>query len=303
VTSETYLVAWRDLGLISPDQYTALSAIVRKERFSVFVELNAALYLGVLAIAAGSGWTAYAHFASLGDFVVLLALNSVFAGCLFYCFTRDEKTFVFDYVLYLGALTFAVVLGFIEFRYHLLRANSDYYLLASALVYFALAYRFDNRFVLSLALSALAGWFGVRLSTWLVLNGSIRDLMFVYGALVAGVGVWLHQAEIKPHFLETYLHVAANAMLAALASAAMDANAATVWVAVLVGASAASIALGSRYRRFSFVVYGFVYAYLGVSTAVVRRLHGGTEADAYFIVSALGVVLALVAMAKRRGAE
>jgi hypothetical protein len=192
-------------------------------------------------------------------------------------------------------------LGFVEFRYHLLQANSDYYMLASALLYFALAYRFDNRFVLSLALSALAGWFGVRLSTWLVFNGSIRDLMFVYGALVAGVGVWLRRVEIKPHFLDAYLHVAANAVLAALASAAMDANAATSWVVVLVGASAASIVLGSKYRRFSFVVYGFVYAYVGVSAAVVRRLPGETATYAYFIVSALGVVLALVAMAKRRG--
>ena len=36
--------------------------------------------------------------------------------------------------------------------------------LLSAVVFFAAAYRFDNRFVLSLALSTLGAWFGIKLN-------------------------------------------------------------------------------------------------------------------------------------------
>src|SRR5204863_5599832 len=110
----------------------------------------------------------------------------------------------FDYVLYAGCLVFALELAYLENRFHLLNDNSDLYLLGSAVIFFALAYRFDNRLVLSLALSSLAGWFGVRLSQSPLRYGdSLRPYAIGYGAVVAGMGGWLHRpgkAGIKKHF-------------------------------------------------------------------------------------------------------
>ena len=303
MTTETYLAAWRDDGIISPDQHAALVALVRKERFSVFLELNALLYVGVLAIAAGLGWTVHDHFAGLGDLLVLITLSAIFAGCLWYCFTRDDaRGFTFDYVLYLGCLTFAVGVGYVEFRFSLLKQNWDAYLLASAVMYFALAYRFDNRFVLALALSTLAGWFGIRLAMWQVLSGSVRVLMLVYGALVGAAGLAVYRANIKPHFLDAYLHVAANALLGALASGAMEWSDGAPWALALAAAAAVSIAMGTRYRRFAFVVYGFVYGYVGVSAQIMRSLNDASSIFAYFAVSGLAVVAALIALARRKAA-
>src|SRR5207249_7022702 len=91
-------------------------------------------------------------------------------------------------------------------------------LLASA-VFFALAYRFDNRWVLSLALSSLAAWFGLRVSRFgLVPGGALRVYALGYGGLVALAGTALHHAGVKTHFLETYLHVAAHVLFIALVS-------------------------------------------------------------------------------------
>ena len=73
---------------------------------------------------------------------------------------------VFDYVLYLGSLVWCVELAYLENRFHVLSGQWDLYLLATAVFFFFLAYRFDNRFVLSLALSSLAGWFGLTISHW-----------------------------------------------------------------------------------------------------------------------------------------
>ena len=303
MTTETYLTAWRDTGLISVDQHATLVALVRKERFSVFLELNALLYVGVLAIAAGLGWTVHDHFASFGDLLVLGTLSAIFVGCLAYCLTHDAaRSFAFDYVLYLGCLTFAVAVGYVEFRFSLLKQNWDGYLLASALLYFALAYRFDNRFVLALALSTLAGWFGIRLAMWQVLSGSVRGLMLVYGALVGAAGFAVYRANIKPHFLDAYLHVAANALLGALASGAVDWRDGGPWALALAAAAAVSIVLGTRHRRFVFVVYGFVYGYVGVSAQMIRALNDASAITAYFVVSGLAVVAALIALARRKAA-
>ncbi len=283
---------------------------MRKQRFSVHLELNALLYAGVLAFAGGLGWTVREHFASLGDMVIVVSLSAIVAGSLYYCFTRAAPystsqvaapTFAFDYVLLLACLAFAVDLWYIEFRFTLLREQWDMYLLASAGVYVALAYRFDNRFVLSLGLSTLAAWFGVRFSPEGFFTGAMRRVALVYGGSVAAVGLWMRGLAIKRHFFEAYLHVAANAMLFALASGVFGGDLPRLWLVGLLVAAAAAIERGIHVRRFAFVVYGIVYAYVGVSREVVRHVRADTLWLAYFVVSGAAVVVGLFVVSRRVG--
>ena len=308
MTTAEYLEAWRTGGAISDDQCAALLVLARKERFSVHLELNALLYLGVLAFAAGLGWTVREHFASLGDALIVVALFAIVAGSLGYCFRRaapystaqvPSPSFAFDYVLLLGCLAFAVALGYVEFRFQLLRERWDDYLLASATLYLALAYRFDNRLVVSLGLSTLAGWFGVRFSPEGFFGGSMRGVALAYGASAAAIGVWTSRLGIKRHFLETYLHVAANAMLFALASGVFAGDSPRLWLLGLLAAAAAAIERGIYARRFAFVVYGVVYGYVGVSREVVRHFESDTSSLAYFVASGVAVVVALFGLSRR----
>jgi hypothetical protein len=238
-------------------------------------------------------------------------VTGVFAACLGYCFTRGlpyapgrvaAPTFSFDYVLYLGCLVFAAEIAYLEYRFQLLGVDWHYYLLASAALYLALAYRFDNRFVLSLALSTLAGWFGVRLSASTFFVGSMRAIAFAYGAAVATTGVVFHQLAIKRHFVETYLHVAANAVLFALASATIE-SAAVFWLMLLAVACAAAIERGIHFKRFAFVVYGVVYGYVGLSGQMIRLIQSKTSILAYFVISGAMVVVCLALVSHLFGRE
>ena len=311
MTTERYLEEWRTAGLITVEQHALLAALVRRQRFPVFLELNALLYLGVVAIAGGVAWTLREHFASAGDAAVLVTLTSVFVGCLWYCFTRGmpyapervaAPTFSFDYVLYLGCLVFAAGLTYLEYRFQALGVDWHYYLLGSAALYFALAYRFDNRFVLALALSTLGSWFGVRLSASAFFGGSMREIAIAFGVAVAGIGLLFDRRRIKRHFLETYLHIAANAMLFALASGTLDRSLAS-WPLVLAGACAVVIERGIRFRRFAFVVYGVVYGYTGLSAEMLRATHRDAAILAYFVISGAAVVIGLVVLSRRFGRE
>jgi len=304
MTTLEQLEAWRSAGAITDDQCAALLALVRKQRFSVHLELNALLYLGVLAFGAGLAWTVREHFASLGDAAIVASLSVIVAGSLSYCFSRAAPystgqvaapTFAFDYVLLLGCLAFGVDLWFVEFRFQLLREQWDMYLLASAGLYLALAYRFDNRLVLSLGLSTLAGWFGVRFSPEGFFAGAMRRVALAYGGSVAAVGVWMHHLAVKRHFLEAYLHVAANAALFALASGVIAGDARLLWLAGLVVVAAVAIERGVNARRFAFVVYGVLYAYIGISAEITSRLHGEMSILSYYVISAVAVVAGLFA--------
>src|SRR4051812_27738130 len=295
---------WRITGVIRPEQFDVLSALVRKERFSVFVELHTAVYLGVLAFVAGLGLTIQTHFAGLGDAAILSGLTIVLAGSLYYCFSRgpayspgrvESPNFAFDYVLYLGCLVLGIALGYIEYRFALLHGSWDHYLLLSACVCFLLAYRFDNRFVLSLALSTLAGWFGLRLSQFPNFMGaSLRGTALIYGALVAATGFALYRADIKKHFLAAYLHIAANVVFMALLSMQVDGDAHVLYLVALLGLAALAVAIGLRAGRFAFVVYGIVYGYLGISARVLEDVNSLTVMLAYVAVSSTIVIASLV---------
>src|ERR1700753_3084196 len=169
------LEQWKERGVISSEQHTLLAGLARGEPYSLFFELNILLYAGVLAFVAGLGWTISTWSQQLGDVLVLAILSILLAASFWSCFSRAPAWSaaetaapppIFDYVLYLGSLVWCVELAYLENRFHVLSGQWDLYLLATAGLFFFLAYRFDNRFVLSLALSSLAGWFGLKISHW-----------------------------------------------------------------------------------------------------------------------------------------
>jgi hypothetical protein len=313
VTRIEQLDQWLATGRLRPEQHAALASLTRRERLSVFVELNALLYLGVLAFVAGLAWTAGTHSEQWGDVAILVPSTSLLIGCCYYAFRRAPPyspdqvaapTLAFDYVLYLACLIFAVELGYIEYRFHLLRDQWDTWLLISAMAYLALAYRFDNRFVLSLGIASLGGWFGVRFSHLVVVvNEPFRAPALIYGGVVAAMGTGLYRLHIKRHFLETHLHVAANVVLSTLVSGVIASPAPSFWTLALLAVASGAAVAGVRFRRFAFVVYGVVYGYIGVSREILRGADGATATLAYLLVSAGVVIVGLVVLSRRFGRE
>lgn len=304
---------WTRAGLITDDQHRTLTALVSNDRVSLFVELNALLYLGVVSLVVGLGWTFQTYFTNLGDPFILTTFTLLCAGCLCYCFSKaapyshgevESPNLAFDYVLYFGCLVLSAELTYIEFRFHLFRGSWDNYLLFTSAAYALLAYRFDNRFVLSLALAACAGWFGLKVSALAFRTpDALRTSALVYSALVTGAGAVLHRRRIKPHFLEAYLHVAANVAFAAMVSGIGDPSIGLVYLGALLTLSAIAIAQGVRHRRFAFVAYGIVYGYAGISYEVLSPVSDEKIVFGYFIVTGTLVILALVLLARRFGRD
>jgi hypothetical protein len=213
----------------------------------------------------------------------------------------DSPNLGFDYILYLGCLLLGVELGYLETRFHLLDSQWDYYLLFSALVFFVSAYRFDNRFVLSLALSTLAAWFGIKTSRFEFFElSAVRASAISYGVIVIIAGLWLRKAGIKKHFLETYLHIATNVLLAALISG-VGAKAFWWYLPIALAAAALTFWGGLRYRRFAFVAYGIIYGYIIVSWQILNWRMGDTLILTYFVVSGVIVLLGMILLARRIG--
>ena len=305
MTIFTRLEQWKDEGTISPEQQAHLAALARREPFSLFLELNVLLYAGVLAFVAGLGWTVTTWSHQLGDVLIVAGLSAILAACAWYCFSRKpSSSLVFDYVLYLGSLTWSVELAYLEKRFHLLSGQWDYYLLATAVLFFFLAYRFDNRLVLALALLSLAGWFGLTISHWPShQDATYRAYAIIYSLIVGAAGVLLKSRGVKPHFFDTYLNIAANVLFWALLSGVFERHGYGVWFLALLIACGASLAWGLKRRQFAFVAYAAIYGYVGISSVLVRELTDTSTILSYFVVTGVAMLIALVWIARRFGRQ
>ena len=304
---------WEKRGALTAEQHALLDGLSRGKPFSVFLGLNILLYAGVLSFAGGLAWTVHTYSQQLGDVVILAALSGILSACLWYCFSRaspwspaetQSPNLILDYVLYLGSLTWSVELAYIESRFHLLSGQWDLYLLATACFFFGLAYRFDNRFVLSLALSALAGWFGLTISHWPGSNeASYRQYAILYSLIVATAGIGLQWKGVKQHFLGTFLNVAANVLFAAVLSGVFLRDGFLIWFSILLAACGASLAYGLVQKQFSFVAYAAVYGYIGVSSVLVRNVDNSNVILSYFVVTGTGMLVILWLIARRFGRQ
>jgi hypothetical protein len=311
VTTLERLEAWRHAGVIAPSQHDSLAALVRRDRFSVYVEISALLYIGVLSTVAGLVWIFRDYVNSLGHAAILSIFAALIAASMYYCFTRaspysngevEPPSLAFDYVLYFGCLTFSAMLAYLEVQMGVFRGWETHLLLAS-IVFGVLAYRFDNRFVLSLALSTLAAYLGLTFELFDTINTDrLRFYSIGYAVVVAATGFALFRQQIKPHFLDVFLHVGANAFLLATLSGVPGANG-LLYLALLLPLAAALIYLGVRFNRFAFVAYGTLYGYAGVSVKMLDALRSPTLSLFYLVVTGSIVVIALVVLARRFGRD
>ncbi len=305
------LELWKEQGTISTEQQAHLASLSRGEPFSLSLELNLLLYAGVLAFVAGLGWTISTWSQQIGDVLVLTILSIILSACFWYCFSRAPAwsatemaapTAIFDYVLYLGSLVWCIELAYLENRFHVLSGQWDLYLLATALVFLVLAYRFDNRFVLSLALSSLAGWFGLTISHWPThQDAAYRQYALLYCLLLVVVGTSLQRLGLKPRFFTTYLNIAANVLFWAILFGVFDSGEHGRWLVGLLIACGASLIWGLKRRQFAFVAYAAVYGYVGVSWMLIRNVSDGTFVLAYFVLTAIAMIVMLVQIARRFG--
>ena len=112
----------------------------------------------------------------------------------------------------------------------------------------------------------------------------------------------LRRFDIKPHFVDTHLHVAATAAFVATTSGVSSGDADLFYVAGLLILAGVSVAYGVRHRQFAFVAYGALYPYAGLSLRLIDGM-SATSVMAYGLVSGSAMILAIVSIARRFGRD
>ena len=254
----------------------------KKGIFSLRSELLLMIYFSIILFTSGIGVIVYNNIDSIGHLAILSANFILMLVCFYFSFKKakgysnHEVLFenpLHDYLVLTGSLLACIFLGYINFQYQIFDDSYAYVSLISAILCFAVAYYFDNRIVLSMAITSLATFIGISITPKSLFRNEVySNLELTYSGLILGILllVWMEYSlkhKIKAHFYFVFatfaLHLLGVCILAGLVSDHW-----WVFIPILIG--------------FVYYFYQFSYRVLATSLFAFMLLYG------YFGVNILG---------------
>jgi hypothetical protein len=311
---EAAVESLREEGALTAPQAHLFSRVVRRDLVSVRLEIRAALYLGVLLLTGGIALFIEENRDRLGPAAIGLAIFVLAAGCLVWAW-RKSPPFTwgdtlsthagFDYVLLLGALLVATDLAYLETETRIFGANWPWHLFVVAAFYAALAYRFDSRMLLSLALTSFAAWRGLSVSILGTSLGAgdparLRAEALACGVLFVLIGVVARHTGRKAHFEDVYLNGGLLLALGGLLSGVFARAGWGAWLVALLLVAGATAFLAFRGSRTLPFALAALAAWLGLQRLIFEG--AGADASATLLLSAAsaGAAIFFIVFAHRR---
>lgn len=281
-----------DKQLIDENQFQKIEAIETGKLISVFYELRTLLYLGVLLLSTGVGILIYDNIGSIGHIVSVILIAALCVICFVYAFKKQQgysriklnsPTPYFDYVLLLGCLLFISVFGYLQFLFNIL----DYLeamTLVTAIFFFFIAYRFDHLGVLSLAITALASFWGLSITPqkWyesdIFSSANLYNTAIVFSVVLSCTALFLEKKNIKRHFTFSYINYCSLIFFVGTDTGLFDNNNAWGLYVLLQLLGATAIIYYARIAKsFLFLIYGFIFGYIAITYLLVMILPSGAE--------------------------
>ena len=302
-------------GLVPPEQAALIRQDEQTRPFSVHYEVRTLLYLGIVLLTGGLGVLLYQHIDEIGHGVVVAAMILLTAACFGYAeryrapFTWVEvprKGFLPDYVLLLGCLLFLSLEGYVQYQYGIFGARYGLAVFLPAVLFFWLAYLFDHRGVLSMAITALASWLGVSVAPLSAFTDndfrSLGGAAIGLGVALLAVGLWSEYQDKKRHFSFTYISLGSNLALLAATASLLDFYPSN-WLSPFAAAALILVMSGflvwyaRRTHSYLFILMSAVYSYIVVTYLFVRFIDHNTSDEEgllislYFLLSCFGVLV------------
>lgn len=272
------------LGFVTEAQQKEVNDYKQLGVFSLHTELLFLLYLSVLLFTGGVGTLIYKNIDSIGH-MAILAVNFVLMAVCFYFsfkkakgFSKEEVLFenpIYDYVVLTGSILGCIFIGYLQYQYNIFGNDFSLVSLFSAIICFGIAYYFDSRMVLSMAITALAAFVGITLTPKTVFENEIySNPTLSYYGLALGIllilwTVYSLRNNLKKHFYFVYFTFAQHLLGVSIIAGLLEENW-LLFVPLLVGAVYYFYRISYQFSATSFFVFSFIYGYIGVNILLFK---------------------------------
>ncbi|OXA75534.1 Predicted membrane protein [Flavobacterium aquidurense] len=278
-----------DKSLITENQYQEITAYRNLNIFSLNAELKLFLYLSVLLFTSGIGILIYKNIDSIGHIAILSILLIVIAVCFYYCFKnskgfqRTETAFenpILEYLVLAANILTCIFIGYLQFQYKPFGTHYDLATLIPTIVSFFCAYYFDNKSVLTIAITGLAAYIGLSVTPQDLLhndfyaNPNLSYSAIILGGLLILYTIYSSKINLKTHFNIIYLTFALHLIsIASISNLVGDNSDGGIWMLfglVLLASSYYFYKVSHKIKAMSLYVFMIVYAYIGLNIFLFR---------------------------------
>lgn len=279
-----------DKNLITENQYQEIKAYRNLNIFSLNAELKLFLYLSVLLFTSGIGILIYENIDSIGHIAILSILLIVIVVCFYYCFKnsngfqKTETVFespILEYLVLVANILTCIFIGYLQFQYKPFGTHYDLATLIPTVVSFFCAYYFDNKSVLTIAITGLAAYIGLSVTPQDLLhndfysNETLSYSAIILGALLILWTIYSSRTNLKTHFNFIYLTFALHLISIASISNLTDSDYDGIWLLfglVLAASSYYFYKVSHKTKAMSLYIFMIVYAYIGLNIFFFRIL-------------------------------
>jgi len=278
----------KNKNLIDDSQFQFLEAIRTDKIISIFYELRGMLYLGILLFTSGLGYIAYKNIGSIGHIVAIL-LIAVAIGFGFRFINKWSLPFAhnqvenehshYDYLVLLVGLLIIALFTYIQVYFDMVEQLLNGSSFLSAAVFVFMAYRYDNKALLALAITALAAGVGLSISPVNWVQGEwmdVENLMYTsqfFGLILIGIGQWSEYKFIKSHFRFTYQNFGLLLFFSGAIAAIFASSLAWLFVFLVVLTASFVLYYSWRLKEFLFFIYGSIAGYVAITYLIFNTLN------------------------------
>lgn len=301
-------------NLISDQQHHFLEAIRTHQIISIYAELRLVLYMGILMFTSGVGYFAWQNMGRIGHLLSMFSI-AVAIGVGFYFIGKWAKPYsntqvtiplgYFDYLLILVSLLIISLFAYVQVYFDLVELLINWTSFISAAILLTMAYRYDNRALLAMGITALAAAVGIVITpvdwtkgAWQV-TSELYFTSMLLGILLLVVEQFTYQKGIKKHFRFTFQNF--GLLLFYMGGVGSIFNANPPWMyATLVLAVAGILSYYTwKKKEFLFFLYSNLAAYIAFTYLFFRLIdlimgNNFIILLYYFPASCLGYVIFLI---------
>lgn len=305
---------------ISKAQFDDFKEDKAKNIFSLNTELLFLMYTSVLLFTSGIGVLVYQNIDSIGHIAILAFVLLLTVLCFYFSFKNaplfskletEFKNPVYDYVILTGSILSCVFLGYIQFQYAVFGLDYKWVSLSSALICFVIAYYFDSRMVLSIALTAITTFIGITLTPQKVFeNEFMSNPILLFSGIALGVllVVWTIYSEkdgLKKHFHFVF-YTFAQHLIGICCLSGLFQEQWYLFLPVFIGFIYYFYKLSYIYFATSFFVFTLLYGFIGFNTLLIKFIDNSSLFEFLIMFSPfyiIGSIVLFISLVKKFNKE
>lgn len=307
-------------GFIAKEQLDDIEEYKAKNIFSLNKELLLLMYTSVLLFTSGIGVLVYQNIDSIGHIAILTFVLLLTVLCFYFGFKKApnfsklETKFIspiYDYVILTGSILSCVFLGYIQFQYTIFGLDYKWVSLSSALICFGIAYYFDSRMVLSIALTALTTFIGITLTPQKVFeNEFISNPILLFSGIALGLlfivwAVYSEKVDLKKHFYFVF-YTFAQHLIGICCLSGLFQEQWYLFLPIFIGFVYYFYKLSYTFYATSFFVFTILYGFFGLNTLLSKAFDNSFLIEFIIMISPfyfIGSIVVFISLVKKFNKE